>query len=128
MRRHRPCLKIFFDGGARPNPGEIEVAVVAGGAIRIRTGLGHGTSQDAEWLALIEALTVARELGVEAFDLVGDSLAVIRQANGGRIPDASVAHRARFLALADGARPRRIRWITRAQNLAGIALAQRHGR
>lgn len=37
-------------------------------------------------------------------------------------------HAATFLRLALLARPVRIRWIRRAQNLAGIALAARHPR
>ena len=126
----RPRLKVFFDGGCRPNPGRIEVAVVARGIAYVFDELGHGTSTDAEWLALIKALEVAQELGGADFVLIGDARVVIDQANGMnkcRSP-ALLEHRARFAALAAKCPPSRIRWIARAQNLAGIALAARHQR
>lgn len=75
-------LKIYFDGGCRPNPGAMEAAVVARGATYFFDDLGSGTSSDAEWLALWLALQVAQSLGEPNFDLVGDSLEVIRQASG----------------------------------------------
>lgn len=53
-------LKILFDGGCHPNPGRIEVAVVARGATYFIDDLGSGNSTDAEWLALLEALRLAR--------------------------------------------------------------------
>ena len=52
-------LKIFFDGGCRPNPGKIEVAVVARGVTYFFDDLGSGTISDAEWLAFRVALRVA---------------------------------------------------------------------
>jgi len=122
-------LKIFFDGGCRPNPGRIEVAVVAGGVATFVDDLGHGSSEDAEWLALIEALRLARSLGAPDFDLIGDNLHVVTVANGRarcRTP-ASAGHFACFNALAGAAPPTRIRWVQRSQNLAGIALARRRG-
>ena len=80
-------------------------------------------------MALIAALQVAHELGTVAFDLIGDNEGVIHQANGlWPCRSASLAaHRARFEALAAAGRPARIRWIRRAQNLAGIALEKRRG-
>jgi ribonuclease HI len=123
-------LKIYFDGGARPNPGQIEVAVVARGVTHLFDGLGCGTSHDAEWLALIAAITLAEQLGTPDFELIGDSVPVIQQATGLRpCRSASAqAHRDRFAALVARTPPARIRWIKRTQNLAGIALAARHGR
>jgi hypothetical protein len=47
MNRRRR-LKVYFDGGCRPNPGVIEVAVVARGATYFFDDLGCGTSSDAE--------------------------------------------------------------------------------
>ena len=117
-------MKIFFDGGCRPNPGAMEIAVVAGGTAHVLRDIGHGTSMDAEWLALIHALTVAQSLGRRDVILLGDAAAVIAQANGTvKCRAASVPHLARFRDLA-GAAPPRIRHIKRTQNLAGIALAQ----
>lgn len=48
-------IKIFFDGGCRPNPGRIETAVVARGITYYRRDCGVGSNNDAEWLALIHA-------------------------------------------------------------------------
>jgi ribonuclease HI len=123
-------LKIFFDGGCRPNPGRIEVAVVARGVSYYFDDLGSGTSSDAEWLALGLALRLGQSLAERDFDLIGDCANVIAQANGSSPSrtEAAVEHRARFQESASSSAPRRIRWIARTQNLAGIALARRRGR
>lgn len=122
-------IKIFFDGGCRPNPGEMEIAVVAAGRTCILRDLGHGTSTDAEWLALIHALKVAQSLDKPDFVLIGDAAGIIRQTNGtAKCPGAGIGHLERFRALASEARPPHIRYIKRSQNLAGIALARLHGR
>jgi ribonuclease HI len=119
-------LKIFFDGGCRPNPGRMEAAVVARGVTHFFDDLGNGTNNDAEWLALIAALRLAQKLGVTEFVLLGDSAVVIAQAN--RVQkcrtSALQAHLDAFEAIG-GLRPARIRRIARSQNLAGIALDQR---
>jgi ribonuclease HI len=118
-------IKLFFDGGCRPNPGLIEAAVVLRGQVHLYENLGHGNNRDAEWLALIEAMTLARDLPEAT--LLGDAAEVIAQGmavmRGGR---PMHAHAARFQAMV---RPGlRLRWVRRAQNLAGIALAARHPR
>ncbi|HEY0148489.1 MAG TPA: reverse transcriptase-like protein [Allosphingosinicella sp.] len=118
-------LKLFFDGGCRPNPGRVEAAVVARGTSYFFDDLGIGTSSDAEWLALLAALGVAHSLGVAEFDLIGDCANVIAQARG-EAPCRSrscLEHRERLQAAS--VQPRRIRWIARTQNLAGIALERR---
>jgi ribonuclease HI len=119
-------VKIFFDGGCRPDPHGMEVAVVIGGRQYINRNLGPGTSMDAEWLALIEAMRLAHELDVTDAVLLGDAAAVIAQANGTvRCPRQYQRHFETFCA-----RPRppgrvRIRYLKRTQNLAGIALLAR---
>lgn len=116
-------LKIFFDGGCRPNPGRMEAAVVVRGVAHHFPDLGRGTSADAEWLALIAALRIAQSEGVTDFILLGDSATVIDQANGVakcRSPGLQ-AHLAAFEEIGS-LRPAHIRRIGRAQNLAGIAL------
>ncbi|GAA0299920.1 hypothetical protein GCM10009087_07200 [Sphingomonas oligophenolica] len=123
------ALKIFFDGGCRPNPGAMEIAVVAAGQAHILRDLGHGNSMDAEWLALIHALRIAHALGASHFVLMGDAAAVVAQANGTvKCRGPSRQHLQAFRALASGAGTPRIRHIKRTQNLAGIALAGLHSR
>lgn len=122
-------VKIYFDGGCRPNPGAMEIAVVIGGREHVRGDGGHGSSMDAEWLALIEALTLARSLGLADFVLMGDAAAVIAQANGkAKCPAGLRPHLAAFDTLAGRGAPPRLRYVKRTQNLAGIALAKRHPR
>jgi ribonuclease HI len=124
--QRRP-LKIFFDGGCRPNPGPIEVAVVARGQAWFFDDVGSGSSEEAEWLALRKALELAQSLGEPHFDLIGDCANVIAQANGSAKCRTATAweHYAKLQESAASAPPRRIRWIARNQNLAGIALARR---
>ena len=75
-------MKIFFDGGCRPNPGEMQVAVVARGVVHHVASLGHGSSEQAEWLALLHGLRVAEATGERDILLLGDAAGVIAQANG----------------------------------------------
>lgn len=104
------------------------MAVVERGAAHFFDDLGCGTSSDAEWMALRLALQFAQSLGEPDFDLIGDSLEVIRQASGlSRCRSASATqHLARYEACAAAGRPRRLVWTPRQQNLAGIALAGRY--
>ncbi|MBO9696727.1 MAG: reverse transcriptase-like protein [Sphingopyxis sp.] len=121
MRR----IKIYFDGGCRPNPGKMETAVVTGGAAVVVRDAGIGSSMDAEWLALIAALRLARDMELANFILLGDAAAVVEQANGAlRARGSAVEHLATFRMLAgDGPAPL-VRHVRRTQNLAGIALAR----
>jgi len=113
-------VKIWFDGGCRPNPGAIEIAVVIRGSTRIERDLGSGDNEDAEWLALLRALALAKAEEVGDVILIGDALSVIRQAKGeqrGRQPWIDRFHEARR-----GFNRLRLRHVRRHQNLAGIAL------
>lgn len=122
-------LKIYFDGGCRPNPGAMEIAVVAAGRTIILRDLGHGTSADAEWLALLHALKTAQSLGAPDFVLLGDSASVVGQANGTvKCRGAGIHHLETLRARTAATSPPRIRQIKRTQNLAGIALARLHDR
>lgn len=118
-------LKLFFDGGCRPNPGQMETAVATRGKVWHRPAIGHGTNDQAEWQALLDALDVASELGAPDVVLLGDSALVVAQAGGSRKPAASFAAlHAQYEAKAATFTRVRIRQIKRAQNLAGIALAK----
>ena len=119
-------VKVFFDGGYRPATG-MEIAVVVRGREYVRRDLGQGTSLEAEWRALIEAVRMAAKLGLSDAVFLGDALAVIRPASGaGRCHGASARHLQ--LLAAHGHRPDtlHLRYVKRSQNLAGIALARLH--
>jgi ribonuclease HI len=114
-------VKIFFDGGY--SPAGMEYALVAGGRTYMRRDLGAGSSMEAEWLALIAALTLADVLALDEAVLLGDAAAVIAQAHGAiRCPPAYRDHYEHFQSLPRPAGRLRIRYIKRTQNLAGIAL------
>ena len=119
-------LKIFFDGGCRPNPGEMQVAVVARGVVHHVPAPGRGSSEEAEWLALLHALRVAEMTAERDIVLLGDAAGVIAQANG-----ATRCRNAELRKHLDEFRRRsatfvrvRVRYIRRNQNLAGIALGR----
>jgi ribonuclease HI len=119
-------LKIFFDGGCRPNPGQMQVAVVARGVVHHLADLGHGSSEQAEWLALLHGLRVAAALGEREIVLLGDAAGVIGQANGtAKCRNAELSEcLARFHIAAATFERVRVRHIKRNQNLAGIALGK----
>lgn len=122
-------MKLFFDGGCRPAPIGMEVALVIGGRTILHRDLGMGTSMEAEWLALIAAVRLATERALHDVVLLGDAAAVIAQARGEvRCPPAFAGHRATFDALPRPPGRLRLRYIRRSQNLAGIALAGLHAR
>lgn len=116
-------LKLFFDGGCRPNPGRMEAAVVARGRLFVAPELGDGTSSEAEWCALFHALEVAASLHAYDAVLVGDSADVIAQAGGKtKCRGAAIVNRARFMVECQRFVRIRLRLVGRAQNLAGIRL------
>jgi ribonuclease HI len=120
-------VKIFFDGGSRPEG--MELAVVIGGRVTVRRHLGQGTSMEVEWLALIEAMRLAHEHEIDDPVLLGDAKAVIAQANGiVRCPLSCRRHLEAFRLLPRPKGRMRIRFVKRTQNLAGIALAALHDR
>ncbi len=119
-------LKVYFDGGLRPEG--METAVVVRGQAHVRWDLGPGTSMDAEWLALLHAVALTRAIGWDAVVLIGDSAAVVAQANGVvRARGGDARHHAAFVAATAGQGPR-VRYAKRAQNLAGGVLARLHER
>lgn len=124
-----PRVKVFFDGGCRPDPGTMEIAAVVAGRTTIVPDAGQGSSMDAEWLALIHALEVAQALGLSDFVLIGDAIDVVAKANRTvKCRGSEAQHLERFRALASAGIQPRVRHIRRSQNLAGIALAKRHPR
>jgi ribonuclease HI len=80
-------LVIHVDGGARGNPGPAAVAAVAstpdGDVVGERNEyIGETTNNVAEYRAVLLALELARELGANEVEIVGDSELVARQIGG----------------------------------------------
>jgi ribonuclease HI len=119
-------VKLFFDGACRPNPGEMQLAVVAAGKTYHKSGLGYGSSEEAEWLALLHAVEIASTLGLNDVLLLGDSASVINQVSGKtRCGNAELQrHLTLFKEKAERFSRLRTRHIKRTQNLAGIALGK----
>lgn len=117
-------VKVYFDGGCRPAPAGMETAVVVRGQTYIQRDLGPGTSMDAEWLALIRAVEITLDLGLSDPVFLGDSLAVVRQAGGAaKCRRAAARHFVKLTEIGTALLPLHTRYVRRAQNLAGIALA-----
>lgn len=120
------AVKIYFDGGCRPNPGAMRVAAVARGVVHHAAGLGHGSSELAEWLALLHGLRVADSIGERNIILLGDAAGVIAQASG--VAKCRNAELRIFLEQyrqeAAAFERVRLRYVRRNQNLAGIALGK----
>lgn len=102
----------------------METAVVIRGETDLQRGLSHGTSGEAEWLALLAAIDIARQRGERDIILIGDSRSVIRQASGAEPCRSGIARcwLTRFLDEARHFDRVRLRHVKRSQNLAGAAL------
>jgi ribonuclease HI len=75
-------MDLYFDGGCKPNPGEMELAVISDcGTVKIYERIGYGTNNVAEWMGFLAA--VQHALSVEGkHRIIGDSKLVVSQANG----------------------------------------------
>lgn len=126
MQMQSATLKIYFDGGCRPNPGQIETGVVARGVFYHRCDCGAGSSNDAEWQALIHAVEIARSIDARDVVMLGDSAFVVAGASGKTRYRATAfqAYLETFQRLSNDFERLRVRKIARTQNLAGIALAK----
>lgn len=80
--KHLTC---YSDGGARGNPGPAGIGAVlkAGGrtVARLKRYLGETTNNQAEYQALLMALTKAKELGADTVECLLDSELVANQIN-----------------------------------------------
>ena len=124
MSERRDRLTVWFDGGCRPSPGPMETAVVLRGKTHIRTELGEGDNNLAEWLALLHAVDLAAAVGADDVLFVGDSVMVVEQALGRqRCRDERLRMcRDAFLAATAGIGRLHLKSVRRSKNLAGIAL------
>jgi ribonuclease HI len=78
---------VNVDGGSRGNPGPAAVAAVAADpageilAERAET-IGEATNNVAEYRAVLLGIALARELGADELELVGDSKLIVEQVRG----------------------------------------------
>jgi ribonuclease HI len=121
----------WFDGSAHPNPGHCGI----GGLLRAPDGrefeisrdAGHGSSSDAEYLALIAVLEQALPMQPALLVVYGDSQVVINDASrvDGLAAPGLQLHRAKARALIAALPQVQLRWIPRHKNAAADALSQR---
>jgi len=79
---------VNFDGGARSNPGPAAIGVVVrdgDGRVLEEVGekIGMATNNVAEYRALLRGIELAAAQGVTELELIGDSMLVVRQVEGG---------------------------------------------
>lgn len=80
-------LTVNVDGGARGNPGPSAIGMVvrddSGQVVLERAEkIGEATNNVAEYRALIAGIGLAKELGADEVDLIGDSELVVKQVQG----------------------------------------------
>ena len=79
--------KGYFDGASKGNPGPAGAGIVIANPegrviLKYSKELGTKTNNEAEYLALIELLQKALELGIKELEIMGDSQLVINQVFG----------------------------------------------
>jgi ribonuclease HI len=80
-------LVVNVDGGARGNPGPAAIAAVVsepGGEVveERKEAIGRATNNEAEYRAVLLGIALARELGAEEVELIGDSALIAHQVRG----------------------------------------------
>lgn len=125
-------VKIYFDGGCKPNPGQMEIGVVFvhedGSEKAYYEKLGDGTNNQAEWLALIYGLFRASELGFTEVEMIGDSKNVCMQASGTwKMKPSSKLYSfwQEFKQIEGDFSSLKVSHVLRHMNLAGIMLEER---
>jgi ribonuclease HI len=78
---------VNVDGGSRGNPGPAAVAAVAtdpSGTVLAEQAetIGEATNNVAEYRALLLGIDVAKDLGADEVELVGDSKLIVEQVRG----------------------------------------------
>ena len=128
----RTMMIIYFDGGCSPNPGQMEAAVVVKPPVGKPEafhfpGLGYGTSNIAEWSAVLAAMTIAIDLEVDSITLLGDSQLVVNQASGvWKVKNQTfIPFKEQFDQLSKGIDVNLVH-VGRAKNLAGCFLEKGH--
>lgn len=86
MSAHEELI-INVDGGSRGNPGPAAIAAVAtgpdGAVVEERAeAIGEATNNVAEYRAMLLGIQLAKELGAERVELIGDSELIVKQVRG----------------------------------------------
>jgi len=121
-------LTVHVDGGARGNPGPAAIAAVlydeGGNVLEERSEtIGVATNNVAEYRALLLGIELARELGADELDLVGDSELIVRQVKGEyRVKDAALRELHAQVKRALVGERWAIRHVRREENAAADAL------
>lgn len=80
-------LTVNVDGGARGNPGPAAIGVIVRdetGGVLLERGkkIGSATNNVAEYKALLLGIELAKELGADQVELIGDSELIVKQVQG----------------------------------------------
>jgi len=120
----------WFDGSAHPNPGQIGIGALLcgpdGQRVEISRRAGHGSSSDAEYLALTALLEAAASAGVTELTVYGDSQVVVNDVNLGALRSAKglEAHREKVMGLMAALGGVQLRWVPRHRNGEADRLSQ----
>ena len=120
-------MRFYIDGGVRGHqtPGKRRglIAVVYDRK-RVVEAVGGVTNNQAEYLALIRALELARREGDTAVEILSDSELLVRQMRGEyavRSPNVAPLYK-KAKELVCGFKHFTIQWVPRGENLAGKVL------
>ncbi|MFA9218286.1 MAG: ribonuclease HI family protein [Sphingomonadaceae bacterium] len=119
----------WFDGSAHPNPGHIGIGALLcgpqGERVEISRSAGHGSSSEAEYLALTALLEAAVQHAATDLLVHGDSRVVIDDVQAGRRAAKGLEpHRRAVLALLAQLGSVTLRWVPRHRNGAADQLSQ----
>jgi ribonuclease HI len=125
-------VTIWFDGSCNPNPGRMAIGVVledASGTVKeVSEALeADGTSNQAEYHAVIRGLKEAKALGATGVVVKGDSNLVVQQVTGRfrvQKPELRPLHK-KVVELAEGFDEVDVQWVPREQNAHADALSKK---
>lgn len=119
----------WFDGSAHPNPGKLGIGGLLcgpdGERVEISERAGHGSSSEAEYLALIALLRAAVAAQPPMLVVHGDSRVVIDDVTGARAAAAGLdEQRTQALSLLAQLENVTLRWVPRHRNGEADRLSQ----
>ena len=120
-------FEIYFDGGCKPNPGAMEICIYSKDKTIVKhERLGHGTNNEAEWMALLYVLEVCNSAGQQHIKVYGDSQLVINQATGlwQTKQDSLKIYKKTYDDMKGMFKKIELQYVARAKNLAGIHIEE----